>query len=410
MLNPKLLILKLFFDPVIWKENRQFVNPKDDKTLKTFYAVLDGLLDRLTRKVTLDEFKSNLEASGAFQRDKDREVYHQYISLLENAEVQPDALHDLLVQIKQKDIAERLAITAFEFVAGRKELSAITEVYESFDKVEKSIEEPTFVTDDLEEIYEQTIAKSGLRWRLGSLNRMLGSLRKGDFGFIFARPETGKTTFLASEVSNFASQSEQPILWLNNEEQGSKVMTRIYQAALGVDLQTLMLDRSRSKELFFEETKGLIKIIDESSIYKRQVEDLCERYKPALMVIDQIDKIKGFDGDREDLKLGAIYQWARELAKTYCPVIGVCQADGSAEGIKWLNMGHVTSAKTSKQAEADFIIGIGKSNEQGREFTRYINISKNKLQGDPDTDPSQRHGFCEVVIYPEIARYKDVGE
>ena len=63
------------------------------------------------------------------------------------------------------------------------------------------------------ELYNETIATPGLRWRLGSLNRMLGSLRKGDFGFIFARPETGKTTFLASEVTNFATQLEQPILW-----------------------------------------------------------------------------------------------------------------------------------------------------------------------------------------------------
>ena len=187
-------------------------------------------------------------------------------------------------------------------------------------------------------------------------------------------------------------------------------MTRIYQATLGIDLQTLMSNRDESKRRYFEATGGRIKIIDEASIYKRQVEDLCERYQPALMVFDQIDKIKGFDGDREDLKLGTIYQWARELAKAYCPVIGVCQADGSAEGIKWLNMGHVTSAKTSKQAEADFIIGIGKTNEQGREYTRYINISKNKLQGDPDTEPALRHGFCEVVIKPEIARYHDVGE
>ena len=45
-----------------------------------------------------------------------------------------------------------------------------------------------------------------------------------------------------------------------------------------------------------------------------------------------------------------------------------------------------------------------------REKVRYINISKNKLQGDPDSDPEQRHGYCQVVIEPELARYRDVGE
>jgi hypothetical protein len=106
--------------------------------------------------------------------------------------------------------------------------------------------------------------------------------------------------------------------------------------------------------------------------------------------------------------MGAIYQWARELAKTYCPVVGVCQADGTAEGERWLHMGHVANAKTAKQAEADFILGIGKTHEQGFEFIRYINISKNKLSGDDDSDRVNRHPKIEVLIKPEIGRYEDL--
>jgi len=408
-LNPKLLILLLLLDPSVWKEHRQFINPKGDKYLEALYASLDGLLTRVDRKVSLDELKASLSGSGAFQRDKDAAVYTQMFEVLEKADIQEDVLHDLLVQIKQKEIAERLGIAAFDVAEGKKDVSVIKEIYDSFGDVESSIEEITYVTDDLDELYNQTIASPGLKWRLGSLNRMLGSLRKGDFGFVFARPETGKTTFLASEVAYFAEQSDHPLLWINNEEQGAKVMTRLYQASLGVTLDELMGDRSASKQEYFKRTKGNIRLFDDASIYKRQIEDLCSKYRPGLVVIDQIDKVKGFTGDRNDLELGAIYQWARELAKEYCPVIGVCQADGTAEGVKWLNMGHVSSAKTSKQAEADFIIGIGKTNEQGMENTRYINISKNKLQGDPGTDSSQRHGFCEVIIEPMYARYRDIG-
>lgn len=408
-MNPKLLILRLLLDPSVWKEYRQYINLKGDKHLETLYKVLDGLLEQVDRVVTLDEFKAVLANSGAFDRDKDREVYDQLLKLLTEADIGPDILHELLVQIKQKEIAEKLGIVAFDFAEGKKTLQDIEDVYKTFETVEKEIEEAQFVTDDLDELYNQTVASPGLRWRLGSLNRMLGSIRKGDFGFVFARPETGKTTFLASEVSYFAEQSKSPMLWINNEEQGNKVMSRLYQASLGMTVDELMRNRSESKQQYFKNTHGNIRLYDDASVYKRQIEDLCSKYTPSLVVIDQIDKVKGFAGDREDLKLGAIYQWARELAKTYCPVIGVCQADGTGEGVKWLNMGHVSSAKTSKQAEADFIIGIGKTNEQGKEFTRYINISKNKLHGDPDSDPKQRHGFCEVIIEPEIARYRDIG-
>lgn len=383
---------------------------KGDKHLELLYSLLDGLIGQVDRVVTLDEFKAVVEASGAFNRDKDREVYQQMLDQLEKAEVGEDILHDLLIQTKNKDIAERLAVTAFDFIDGKKSLDDIHKIYEGFNEVDKSIKEVEFVTDDLDELYQQTIAAGGIHWRLQSLNRMLGPLRKGDFGFVFARPETGKTTFLASEVSNFAEQVEGPILWFNNEEQGSKVMSRVFQASLGMKLDTLMGNRTHNRGEYHRRTKGLVKIIDDASIHKRQIEDLCARQAPSLIIIDQIDKIKGFTGDRDDLRLGATYQWARELAKSFAPVIGVCQADGTGEGVKWLNMGHVSSAKTSKQAEADFILGIGKSNEQGKEYTRYLNISKNKLQGGPNSNPAERHGFCEVIIDPEIARYKEVGE
>ena len=88
--------------------------------------------------------------------------------------------------------------------------------------------------------------------------------------------------------------------------------------------------------------------------------------------------------------------------------IGVCQADGTGENAKWLTMANVADAKTSKQAEADWILGIGKIHDNGYEALRFLNISKNKLMGDTDTDHSNRHKKWEVLIRPEIARYQDL--
>jgi hypothetical protein len=71
-------------------------------------------------------------------------------------------------------------------------------------------------------------------------------------------------------------------------------------------------------------------------------------------------------------------------------------------------MEHVANAKTSKQAEADFILGLGKTHDQNQEYVRFINISKNKLFGDKDSIPDLRHGRFETIIKPEIARYADI--
>ena len=96
------------------------------------------------------------------------------------------------------------------------------------------------------------------------------------------------------------------------------------------------------------------------------------------------------------------------MAKRYCPVIGVSQADGSGENQRWLTMGNVANAKTSVQAEADWILGVGKIHDTGWEKIRFLHLSKNKLAGDPDTDPALRHGRMEVLIDAERARYVDI--
>ena len=96
------------------------------------------------------------------------------------------------------------------------------------------------------------------------------------------------------------------------------------------------------------------------------------------------------------------------MAKTYGPVIGITQADGSGDNVRWLTMNNVANAKTSKQAEADWILGIGAVHDIGFEYVRFLHLSKNKLAGDEDTIPELRHGRMEVMIDPAVARYGEM--
>ena len=261
---------------------------------------------------------------------------------------------------------------------------------------------------DLEYLFEQQAQNPGLRWRLDWLNKSLGSLRKGNFGFVFARPETGKTTFLASEITHMIKQTDGDILWFNNEEDGKAVAFRIYQAYFGQTLQQLRQTKASNNGIYKEEVGNRIKLLDtvDSSNYKR-IEEIIKASNPALIIFDQIDKIKGFKADRNDLELKQIYQWAREIAKAYAPVIAISQASGEAEGKLWLTMDMVDSSKTAKQGEADWILGIGKEQDNTSRM-RYFNITKNKLVGDEDTLPDMRHGQGQILIKPEIARYEDI--
>ena len=329
------------------------------------------------------------------------DVYNQDVS-------NPEVIIGLLEEHRRRSLAGQVALMALDVESGKKTTAELLELFNNFEHQEVEADEITPVDMDLDTLYTSQVATPGLRWRNKWLNKALGSLRKGDFGFIFARPETGKTTFLASEITHMVSQTDGDVLWFNNEEQGNKVGIRVYQASLGLTTQELFRNKTKNKQDYSELTGNRIKILDfEDSSSKNRIESVLKQYKPALIIFDQIDKIRGFKGDRNDLELKQIYQWAREISKTYAPVIAVSQASGEAEGKLFLTMDMVDGSKTAKQGEADWILGIGKE-QDNTSRTRYFNICKNKLIGDEDTMPDLRHGSTQVLIKPEIARYEDL--
>ncbi len=377
---------------------------KESKEVIFLYKCLEELHSSYNKDLSLDEFKLYVLSKV---NPKDLEVIESLLMGLESSTIDDQVVGDVLTSLKNKKLAYDLALVSLDVSEGRSSVESIFETLNQFEKLETD-QEILFVTTDLDSLYETTLHQQGLRWRLNTLNQMLGSLRKGDFGFIFARPETGKTTFLASEVTYFAQQVSQPILWFCNEESGDRVMVRCIQASLGLTTTDLFSNRYVNTQKFLENGGNYIKMYDSASIHKRQVEQLCKELSPSLIIIDQLDAIKGFQADREDLRLGTIYRWARELAKQYCPVIGVTQSDATGEGRRWLNMDNVANAKTEKQAMADFILGIGKTHDTALEYVRHLHACKNKLSGDEDTNPSLRHGKADVIIKPEIARYEDI--
>ena len=379
----------------------------ENKELVFLYNCLKELHTLYKKDLSLDEYVlyclSNVN-------DKDRQVVESLLSTLQGSTIDDQFVGDILTTLRNKKLAYELALVSLDVSEGRSSVDKIFNTIDTFEQ-QKIVEQVEFVSGNLNELYNDAIKTIGLRWRLKTLNKMLGSLRRGDFGFIFARPETGKTTFLASEITHFAAQltaESGPILWFNNEEQGSKVMLRCIQASLGLTQAELFSNINHHQSTFDTNGGQFIKIFDSANIHRRQVEQLCKELNPSLVVFDQIDKIKGFTDDREDLRLGAIYIWSRELAKTFCPVIGVCQADASGEGKRWLTMENVANAKTAKQAEADWILGVGKTHDTALEYVRHFHLSKNKLSGDADTEPEMRHGKADVLIKPLIARYEDM--
>ena len=358
----------------------------------------------ITKQELETEYNSNY-----YLQEQERKELHELVNRIEEQELTNiEQLKDLLTEHKRRALAGDVARIALDVEDGNADMDTLMTKISELDIAEPDSDDVDFVNMDLEYLFEQQAQNPGLRWRLDWLNKSLGSLRKGNFGFVFARPETGKTTFLASEITHMIKQTDGDILWFNNEEDGKAVAFRIYQAYFGQTLQQLRQTKASNNGIYKEEVGNRIKLLDtvDSSNYKR-IEEIIKASNPALIIFDQIDKIKGFKADRNDLELKQIYQWAREIAKAYAPVIAISQASGEAEGKLWLTMDMVDSSKTAKQGEADWILGIGKEQDNTSRM-RYFNITKNKLVGDEDTLPDMRHGQGQILIKPEIARYEDI--
>ena len=358
----------------------------------------------ITKEELLTEYNVNY-----YLEDSERDEIESLVDRIINKTIEnEESLIELLNEHKRRALAGDIAKLALDVEEGKAKTSDLIDKFSDFEHQEIEDDEAIAVDMDLVSLHNSQQGTPGLRWRLTWLNKALGSLRTGDFGFIFARPETGKTTFLASEITHMIGNTDGDIIWFNNEEQGKKVAIRCYQALFGVTTKELFDDIEGYAAKYKEITQDRLKIYDfEDSSHTGRIEQILKESNPSLIIFDQIDKIRGFKADRNDLQLKALYQWARELAKTYAPVIAVSQAGGTAENKLWLTMDDVDSSKTAKQGEADFIIGIGKESDNTSN-ARYLNISKNKLIGDKDTLPDLRHGNMTVMIKPDVARYEDM--
>lgn len=362
------------------------------------------------------------------------EAFETYFFVLRNAQVRREAApnyktifsklksytptetsENVLRQLVTDDYSTRIADTALRVREGSATIDDVGALVAKHDKELGRAINPTdlFVTGGVGSVLARA-ASPGFEWRLEELNQMLGPLRKGDFVGIAAYVGTGKTTLAASEVSHMATQitDSRPVVWVNNEEESSKVTLRIMQSALGLTLPALQADLPAAEAAYTKlmgmKDRILVTLNDPSGCTADKLTSLFHDLNPALIVFDQLDKVKGFYGRdvEEYARLGFLWKWARELAHTYCPVIALTQCDTTAEGEQYIRMNQLRGSKVDKPAELDALVTIGKSHNPAAKHQRFIHVPKNKLFGGGRMVEAEREGYCEVEIKPEIARYE----
>lgn len=379
------------------------------------FGILNEYWDNYPERTTvnLNEFKTFFYiVRGKKLKDATAHemAFHNWEKSLESP---PPIVKDLLSKLIETDYATRIYDICLNIGTGKGgDITSIEPLLTQYKKeIGSSVEkDKVFVSPSLSYISD-VVSTGGLDWRLPELNVSVGPLRKGDFIIVAARPETGKTTFVASEASYMLTQlqPDEHVIWINNEESSNKVMMRVIQAFHGTTASDLLANTSKYEQEFMDAGGDRFLILDDDSGIKTvgKIATLFTEFKAGLIIFDQLDKVHGFQQDnREDLRIGKLYEWARDIAKEYCPVIAISQVDGTGEGEKWIQMNQLRGSKTDKIGEADAIITIGKSNEAGMDYERFLSVPKNKLFGGKDTLEPHRHGCFEIEIEPSRARYK----
>ena len=184
------------------------------KEIYYLFTTVKELQENTPANYSVDEFAVYFYTK--YPAARDNAAYEALLTQAKALDISELAADKVLHAVQQRASAVALSEAAFKFTQGYGSPDEIKTLYEAFNGLPEDVSDDTeYVTTDLEELVNNAVMQKGLRWRLDCLNKGLGSLRKGDFGFLFARPESGKTTFLASEVSNMLQQTENPILWFN---------------------------------------------------------------------------------------------------------------------------------------------------------------------------------------------------
>jgi replicative DNA helicase len=346
------------------------------------------------------------------------DTFNAYVGVLRasSSEVDDATKAGILSDLYELDMGTKLANAFSQFDAGSLKTPLIEIITDIVSKYKDSIGTKTvqWIDTSIDVLLSEVSNNKGLKWRLDVLNTHMRPLRGGDFGILASRPDRGKTTMVASEITTMAKQlpNNKNAIWLNNEGPGKRLIPRIYQSALGCTVSELIA-KNKAGTLKAEYIKAIgridkVRVVDIHGMGTSEITDILDNSNPGFVVADMLDHISGFrDMNRTDLQVEELYKWFRDKAvEKDCPILGTSQISGSGEGLMFPTMDMLKDSRTGKQGACDFIMMIGSSGDPGLQYARYISLPKNKLKLEgQNSDPRS-----EVKINPDINRYEDITE
>ena len=371
----------------------------------SLYDTIQKAHDKYDTDINIDELYSlhTTVYNPAITRAAKEQLSELIEDIKETQEPSKEIADDIVKILSERDVAQRIAVEATEIFNGKPaDFNAITSMIEKY-KTGLPSEKLDAVTNDISELIEKLNVVSKWQFNITVLKNNIGGIGPGNLMIAFARPEVGKTAFWVSLVSapyGFAEQGAKVHAFIN-EEPAVRTQMRAISCFTGYNREQIA-ENTEDAQAEWIKIKDNIKMIDTVDWTLDDIDSHCEKHKPDIIVIDQLDKVnvKGTFA-RTDEKLRAIYTGAREIAKRReCVVIAISQASADAHNRDHISFDMMENSKTGKAAEADLIIGIGnRTSNDPTNNMRVLNISKNKITG--------WHGDPSCIIDKYLSRYTD---
>ena len=373
--------------------------------LANIYDLLKQAHDKYEHDLTPDEIYSIWLSQNPMATSSEIHEVRDVIDKVKNtAALSADVASDVINSLWRKDIGREIANLGLNMSAG--DTSALRRLQTLLERISDSYMPDDFgedITDDIYELLAEVSDENKFAWNISTLSRHLYGLGGGDFCIIAARPETGKSAFVVSVCAGpggFCAQGAK-VLFLGNEEKVKRTKLRAMQACSGMTREEIAAEPELARSLYMNIRDKLI-FKDTQDWDLDKINAYCEREKPDILILDQADKVQisgMYNSSHERIR--SLYTALRELSKRHnCALIAVSQASADAEGHTRIDFSMLEGSKTGKAAEADVILGIGKTSGNGDDemnTDRCLYISKNKLSG--------YHGAVHCQIQPAVSRY-----
>lgn len=399
-------ILKSLLNQDIYQQNLSSLSESlFEGTSKVIYKCICAGHNKYMRDLTQDDLEGLYVLNHPVATRAEKEEISDYVcAVMSSSDMQADIVSDLITELWKRSLGHKIANMGIEISEGSADAMQRLEavISGSRDSLLPNDFGPN-TTKDIDDLLAMTSDDARWEFNIRTLSRHVYGIGPGEFGTVFALPETGKTAFVVSLCCGpcgFCDQGAK-VLYLGNEEETRRTMLRAMQSWAGMTREQISKDPRKAHDLF-RQIESRIEMKDIQDWDMANIDAFLEKEKPDVVVIDQGDKCHvagNFSATHERLR--EVYRSLRELAKRHqCAVLTVSQASNEARGRTKLSGFDMEGSRIGKMAETDLVIGVGKhetTDDADPDNTRYLTISKNKLSG--------WHGTVICQIEPEVSRY-----